>query len=304
MRKRLLFVYNPNAGKKKIKTLLADIIAHFCDDDIEVIVSPTKKRGDATERIIEYEKDEECYIIACSGGDGTLHEAVNGMMRRENKVPIVYIPTGSTNDFGASLNIPKNMIEASKMAKYGTPFECDVASFNDEYFVYTACFGLFTETSYATPQNLKNVLGHFAYILNGATELKKIQKYEMTVEYDGKIVEGNFIFGMVSSSSSIGGFKGLSKDNVLFDDGYYELLLIRDGKLYELPALINDILRGSFTSENVIYDRVKNVRFISEGAVAWCLDGEYGGNIKTAEINVVHKGVTLMIPPTEPEEEA
>lgn len=302
MRKKLLFVYNPNAGKCKIKDQLSDILDHFCDEFSQVIVSPTKKMGDATERVIEYEADKECELVACSGGDGTLHEVVNGMMRRENRVPILYIPTGSTNDFGKSHNLPTNMVEASSMISNGKLFPCDVASFNSKYFVYTACFGVFTETSYATPQQLKNALGHFAYILNGATELTKIQRFNMTVEYDNNIAEGTFIFGAISSTSSIGGIKGLTREGVEFDDGYYELILIRDGKLYEVPSIINDILRGNVNSEKVIYARVKHVRVVSEEDVPWCLDGEFGGVSRFADINVYQQAVTFLVPDIEQKE--
>lgn len=296
MRKRVLFIYNPNAGKRKIKGQLDDIINNLCGDDTELIVSPTRKRGDARERVIENGSDEACVRVVCSGGDGTLHEIVSGMMHCERKVPIVYIPTGSTNDFGASLNISKDMVAASGAAKYGVEFPCDIARLNDDYFVYTACFGLFTETSYATPQNLKNVLGHFAYILNGATELAKIQRYPMRVEFDDRVEEGTFIFGTVCSTSSIGGMKGITGDGVKFDDGLYELLLIKDGNILEVPALINDILKGKFSHKRVVYGRVRSVKFISENEVPWCVDGEFGGNYTDVNIEVQKQAITIMIP--------
>ncbi|MDD6102607.1 MAG: diacylglycerol kinase family lipid kinase [Clostridiales bacterium] len=299
MKKKLLFIYNPNAGKCKIKDQLSDILDEFCDVYSQVIVSPTKKRGDATEFVIEYEDDRDCEIVACSGGDGTLHEIVNGMMKRNYRVPILYIPTGSTNDFGKSLNIPKNMVEASSMVNTGKLFPCDVASFNSKYFVYTAAFGIFTETSYSTSQTLKNMLGHFAYIINGATELTKIQRYNMTVEYDGQIAEGVFIFGAISSTSSIGGMKSITRDDVEYDDGYYEMILIRDGRIYEYPALINDILRGNVNSEKVIYAKVKNIKIKSEEDVPWCLDGEFGGIERFVNINVHQRAITFMIPDIE-----
>ncbi|MGN0165072.1 MAG: diacylglycerol/lipid kinase family protein [Lachnospiraceae bacterium] len=296
MKKRLLFVYNPTAGMRKIKDKLDDIINNLCDDDTELIVSPTRKQGDAKERVIEYASTEQCYMIACSGGDGTLHEVVNGMMEAEKRIPIVYIPTGSTNDFGASLNIPKNMVEASDMARFGVEFPCDIAKINNSYFVYTACFGLFTETSYSTSQNLKNLLGHTAYVLKGATELTKIQRYKMRVEFNDRVEEGTFIFGTVCSTSSIGGMKGLTGDDVKFDDGLYELLLIKDGKLHEYPSLINDILKGNFSHNLVVYGRVKSVKFISETEVPWCVDGEFAGNMTEVNIEVQEQAITLMIP--------
>lgn len=296
MKKRLLFIYNPNAGMKKIKDKLSDIICNLSDDNTEIIVSPTKKRGDARKTVIEYGKEDDCAMVACSGGDGTLHEIVSGMMSISYKKPIVYIPTGSTNDFGASLNIPKNMIAASDVAKYGREFPCDIAKINNDYFVYTACFGIFTETSYATSQNMKNLLGHSAYILKGATELTKIQRYKMRVEFNDRVVEDIFLFGAVCSTSSIGGVKGIIGDGVEFDDGYYELLLIKDGNVLEVPSMINDIMKGNFTHKRVVYGRVKKVNFYSETDVPWCVDGEFGGLFKDVEIDIIKQAVTLMIP--------
>ncbi len=296
MRKRILFIYNPKAGKKKIKGHLDDIITNLCGYDTELIVSPTERPGDARERVIEYGADENCIMIACSGGDGTLHEIVNGMMRIDRKLPIVYMPAGSTNDFGASLKIPKDMVEASDAAKFGVEFPCDIATFNNDYFVYTACFGIFTETSYSTPQNIKNVLGHFAYIINGMTELANIKRYKMRVQFDGKEEEGNFIFGAVCSTSSIGGVKGLTGRDIKFDDGLYEMLLIKDSGFLETPSLITDILRGKLEHKCVVYDKVKSVRFVCEDLVPWCVDGEYGGSYDDVSINVKKQAINLMVP--------
>lgn len=308
MKKKLLFVYNPNAGKKKIYDYLGDILNNLSEEDMELIVSPTKKRGDAEERVKEYAAHPDCYMIVCAGGDGTLHEVVNGMMKSTESVPIVYMPAGSTNDFGKSLHLPGNMLAASDMAKFGMPFPIDIASFNNSFFVYTACFGLFTETSYATPQTLKNVLGHFAYILRGSTELIKVKKYQMKVIYtdkqdpdtgayiEKKTAEGTFIFGAVCSTSSIGGMKAAKMaDDVRFDDGLYEMLLVRDMPVTQVPFVLNNFINGDAQSEYLVYAQVKYARFLSENEVDWCEDGEFAGSCTDSEIVVHHKAVTLMV---------
>ena len=296
MNKKMLFVYNPNAGKCKIKDQLSDIIDNFTNKFTEVIVSPTKKRGDATERVIARENDDDCELIACSGGDGTLHEVVNGMMRRTKRVPILYIPTGSTNDFGKSLGIPKDMVEASSYVSDGKCFPCDVASFNSKFFVYTACFGIFTKTSYATPQYLKNALGHFAYVLNGASELTRIPKYSMTVEFNDQVVTGDFIFGSVTSTSSIGGSEIITPKNVDFDDGLYEMILIKAGNIIDYTIIINNLLSGNYNSDKVIYAKVNHVRFISNEEVPWCVDGEFGGEENIVDVTVLKQDVKFMLP--------
>ena len=273
MRERILFVYNPNAGMKKIQSKLSDVVNLLTEGEREVVIFPTRKKMDAQNAIMEYVGAGRCEKVVVAGGDGTLHEAVNGMMYCGQSVPIVYIPTGSTNDFGYSLNISKDVLEAASLVSRGMPFACDVAQFNDTYFVYTAAFGLFTDISYATPQGLKNIFGHAAYVFNGASSLAKMKRFPMTVTYNGISVQDSFIYGMVVSSESIGGFRGLTGADVKLNDGEYELFLVRDCKAYEFPELVNDILHGKFDNKNIIYERVTEVSFSSASPVAWTLDG-------------------------------
>ena len=184
--------------------------------------------GDAIKKV---RKNAEKYdLVVCSGGDGTLDEVVTGMEQSEVNVPIGYIPAGSTNDFANSLGIPKNMEEAARVAVNGTPFPCDVGGFNGDTFVYVAAFGLFTEVSYQTSQQMKNILGHAAYILEGAKHLMDITSYRMKVSHDGEIIEDEFIYGMVTNSLSVGGFKGISGPDVLLDDRPFEVTLIKNPK--------------------------------------------------------------------------
>ena len=186
-----------------------------------------------------YEEAANYDRIVCSGGDGTLDEVVTGVMKSGIKVPVGYIPAGSTNDFGNSLGIDKDMIHAADIAANGYRFPCDIGKFNDDYFVYVAAFGIFTEVSYATDQGLKNMLGHTAYILEGAKQLWDIPSYRMQVEYDGNVLYDEFIYGMITNSMSVGGFKGIIPGNISLNDGKFEVTLIRMPKN---PIELNDIL--------------------------------------------------------------
>ena len=170
--KKMLFIYNPNSGMGLLKPKLSDVLDIFVKGGYEVTVYPTQKYHDAVRKMAEYE--EQYDLVACSGGDGTLDEVVMGMMKREDKVPIGYIPAGTTNDFASSLHISKNMLEAADTVVNGVPFACDVGEFNEDYFVYIAAFGLFTDVSYETKQSMKNVLGHLAYILEGTKRIFNI----------------------------------------------------------------------------------------------------------------------------------
>ncbi len=277
MGKKMLFVYNPKAGKAQIKTKLADILDIFTLGGYEITICPTQKRGDATELVAK--RDASYDLVVCSGGDGTLDEAVTGMMRSAWRTPIGYIPAGSTNDFGGSLSLPKNMLQAARVIVNGTHYACDIGSFNGDYFVYIAAFGLFTDVSYETAQDVKNVLGHMAYLLEGMKRLSAIRSYPMKVTYDDKVIEDDFIFGMVTNSQSVGGFKRITGKHVKLDDGVFEVTLIKRPKNpMELNNIMVSLLNRDIDSDAMYCFRAEKVLFESKEEVAWTRDGEYGGS--------------------------
>ncbi len=292
--KRLLFVYNARSGKGTIKSKLADIIDMMVKKGYCVTVHPTQSRNDAKELI--QRECENFDLIVCSGGDGTLDEVVTGMMHVQKRKPIGYIPTGSTNDFAHSLKIPKNTQKAAEIAVSGFPFACDVGQFNDNSFIYVAAFGIFTEVSYQTNQELKNLLGHAAYILEGAKSLMDIESYRMRVEYDDQVLENDFIYGMVTNSTSVGGFKQIAGKNVLLDDGVFEVTLIRHPKNpLELNGIIASLLARVDDSDLIYSFKTNRITFYSEFNVSWTLDGEYGGAHTQVEIRNHHRAVEIMV---------
>ena len=291
--KKMLFVFNPRSGKEQIKGQLMEILDIFTKAGYELRVHVTQKQKDAMEVVARLGKKVD--VVVCSGGDGTLDEVVTGMEQSEVNVPIGYIPAGSTNDFANSLGIPKNMEEAARVAVNGTPFPCDVGGFNGDTFVYVAAFGLFTEVSYQTSQQMKNILGHAAYILEGAKHLMDITSYRMKVSHDGEIIEDEFIYGMVTNSLSVGGFKGISGPDVLLDDGLFEVTLIKNPKN---PIELNKILAGLANRENdneLIYSfKTSELHMESEEEVPWTLDGEFGGSHTDLTITNLNKQITIM----------
>ena len=235
--KKMLFIYNPNAGTGVLKPKLSDVLDIFVKAGYEVTVYPTQRYHDAMAKVQSYSGEYD--VVVCSGGDGTLDEVVTAMARREDPVPIGYIPTGTTNDFANSLHISKDLLEAADTAANGMPFPCDVGVFNDDYFVYIAAFGLFTDVSYETKQSMKNVLGHLAYVLEGTKRLFNIPSYHIKVTHDGETLEDDFVYGMVTNSRSVGGFKGIIGKKVVFDDGEFEVTLIKTPKN---PIELNEII--------------------------------------------------------------
>lgn len=293
-KKKLLFVFNPFSGKAQIKNQLLDIVDTMVKAGYEVTIYPTQAKEDAMHKVEEEAGDYD--LVVCSGGDGTLDEAVTGMMKREKKVPLGYIPAGSTNDFANSLGIPKDMVKAAQVAVSGRSFACDIGDFNGDSFVYVAAFGLFTEVSYKTPQNLKNILGHAAYILEGAKRLHDIPSYLMQVEYDNVRLQDEFIYGMITNSISVGGFKGMTGKDVLLDDGLFEVTLIKKPKN---PIELNHIL-ASLTNliddTDLIYSfKTNEVRFHCKKTVSWTLDGEFGGDHQEVVVQNIHKALELKV---------
>ena len=292
--KKLLFAINPHAGKGEIKTKALEVIDLFVHDGYEVTVHTTQRRREITHllagRAALYD------LIVCCGGDGTLNETIDGLMRCAQRPPLGYIPAGSTNDFANSLKIPKDIVKAAHVAVEGRKFPVDVGYFNGDSFIYIAAFGLFTDVSYQTSQELKNVLGHAAYILEGAKRLHNITSYKMRVEYDGNIIEDEFAYGMITNSVSVGGFKKLTGKNVLLDDGLFEVTLIRMPKN---PVEWNEILSclaNLKDDSDLIYTfKTDCVKFLPEDVIPWTLDGEFGGEHKNVIVKNVHQALEIMV---------
>lgn len=281
--KKMLFIYNPKAGKAQIKSRLADILDVFTKGGYEITIYPTQKQHDAVRAAQQRQRD--CDLIVCSGGDGTLDEVVTGVIRSGFPTPIGYIPAGSTNDFGGSLSLPKNMVKAAQVIVKGENFRCDIGSFNSDVFVYIAAFGLFTDVSYETGQDMKNLLGHMAYLLEGMKRLSAIRSYPMKVTWENQMLEDDFIFGMVTNSVSVGGFKRITGKNVKLDDGVFEVTLIKRPKNpIELNNIMVSLLNRDIDSRGMYCFRAKKVVFESREPVAWTRDGENGGSHTRVEI--------------------
>lgn len=294
MSKKLLFVYNPKAGKERIKSNLADILDVFASRDYEITIAPTRKQGDATEIVAN--RDPGYELVVCSGGDGTLDETVTGMIRSGIRTPIGYIPAGSTNDFGGSLSLPKNMVQAAETIMQGQNFPCDMGMFNDDVFVYIAAFGIFTDVSYETDQEMKNVLGHMAYVLEGMKRLPSVKAQKMKVILDGQVIEDEFIFGMVTNSVSVGGFKNITGKNVQLDDGLLEVTLIKRPKSAgELNSIMLSLLNRDMDSNYMYCFRTAQITVESEEPVAWTLDGENGGSHTRVEIRDLCRAVDIRV---------
>ncbi|HOO27890.1 MAG TPA: YegS/Rv2252/BmrU family lipid kinase [Lachnospiraceae bacterium] len=294
-KKKLLFICNAHAGKGLIKNKLVGILDIFAQAGYETTIHLTQEQGDAISAVKE--KEEGFALVVCSGGDGTLDEVVTGMMQSEENIPIGYIPAGSTNDFARSLHIPIDMGKAAGIAVSGNYYACDTGSFNDDFFIYIAAFGIFTEVSYETSQEVKNVLGHMAYILNGMRKLSAIKSYHLKVKTKELDYEDDYIFGMVTNSFSVGGFKSITGKEVRLDDGLFEVTLIRRPKnALELQAILTSLVTEE-TDETYMHTfKTASVTMFSEEKIPWTLDGEFGGDWGKVMIKNNQKAIRIAVP--------
>lgn len=294
MNKKMLFIFNPHAGKGGIGSKLLQLLNYFTVQGYDVTAYPTQAAEDALKKARE---EGSMYdLLVCSGGDGTLDEVVTGMLEGNVKVPLGYIPAGTTNDFARSLKIPRTAIKAAHTAVEGKPFACDMGRFNKDYFAYVAAFGAFTEVSYQTNQQIKNVLGHLAYVLEGAKRLPMIKAYEMEVEADGQLYRDYFIFGMVTNSVSVGGYKNLMGKDVKMDDGLFEVTLIcKPNNLIDLQAILTGLASGNLKGKNFLSFKAKKIKFYSENLIPWTLDGEFGGEHCEVKIENYEKALEIMV---------
>ena len=290
---KVLFLYNPNSGRLLLKNHLWNIINIFNNADYDLTVRTTRRE----ESISEYVKSVvgKFDLIVCSGGDGTLNQVVDGVVNSKTDIRIGYIPSGSTNDFATSINLDSSMEKNAELIVKGKERKIDLGKFNDKHFVYVAAFGMFSEVSYATNQTLKNSLGHFAYILEGAKSLNLAKSYHIEITCNNETFEDDYIFGMITNSLSIGGIYKIDKKNVTLDDGLFEVLLVKKPKTLLELGEINEFFTGLIDSCSMIKSfKTNRIILKPQEEMNWSLDGEDGGSPQEVQIDVLEKAYSII----------
>ena len=297
--RKLLFLVNPNAGQRRVNKSLGEIIGIFNEGGYEVTVFMTTGPGDGTRIVRDRAKDYD--LVVCAGGDGTLNETITGLMEAGADCPIGYIPCGSTNDFAATLKLSMDVVQAARDILLGAPVEYDLGKWGERYFSYIASFGAFTRVSYATPQNLKNALGHLAYVLSGIQELPQIRKIPMELELDGEQIRDEFVFGAVSNSTSVGGVITLNPRLVDLRDGKFEVTLVRMPKdMSELAACVQALQTQTYDCAAITFRSVSRLTFRQSPEVDWTLDGERAEGREEICIENLHRAIRLVHRQEEP----
>jgi len=285
MEKKLMLIVNSASGKVGYKYNFGEAMQVLDRGGMRTTMYFTSAPGEATEFAKNHASEYD--VVACVGGDGTLSEVVAGLMQLDKRPPIGYIPMGTTNDVATTLNLPKNdTVGAAKRILEGTAHPYDVGGFGpDKYFAYIAAFGAFTEVSYATPQNQKKVLGHLAYVLQGATQLPKIEKYHTIVEYDGGVIEADLMYGSMSNSTSVAGIVHLNEEIVGLGDGMSELVLVKDpGSMKGLAEMLDSVLSQRYDSDKLLILHTRKAKFFFDRPLPWTRDGEAGGSYQQIEL--------------------
>lgn len=294
--KKMLFVMNPYAGQRRANRYLVDILSIFNRAGYRVEAYMTGARGEATDIVRQYAP--EMNLVACCGGDGTFNETVNGLLHSGADIPVGYIPAGSTNDFAASLGLPTNILQAAETVVTGEPSTLDVGKFGGRYFSYVASFGAFTRTSYATPQSVKNALGHAAYILGGISELSQLRTEHVKLQLDDEMVEDDFLFGAVSNSTSVGGVLSLDPKQVDLRDGKFEVLLLRSPReLGELSECIRAVQTAEYNCKMLTFTPASRITIWADAGMPWTLDGEMEPGHEEVTIENIHCGLKVMCKP-------
>ncbi len=290
---KMLFIMNPFAGMRKANRFLSDILTLFNRAGYEVTIHMTAGPGDA--RRVATAKAKDADLVVCAGGDGTFNETVSGILSSGADTPIGYIPCGSTNDFATSLKLPTNIMKAARLIVDGVPTHYDVGKFGDRYFSYVASFGAFTKASYATPQNVKNALGHTAYLLEGIQELSQLKPIHVRFELEDSVIEDDFLFGAISNSTSMGGILTLDPRQVDMTDGKFELFLVRSPKDFgELNECLWALQKQQYNCAMITFVSTEKLTVYADANMPWTLDGEREDGHETIEVENLHHAIRLI----------
>lgn len=293
MEKSMLFIMNPVSGQKKANRYLADILQLFNEAGYKVTAFMTTGPGTASDAVERWGKEHD--LVVCCGGDGTLNETVTGLLRCGAQTPVGYIPAGTTNDFATSLKLSTNPLQAARDIVEGQPIPFDVGRFGNRYFSYVASFGAFTKASYQIPQDVKNALGHAAYVLGGISELSQIRKEHIWAELDGMELEDDFLFGAICNSTSIGGILTLDPKQVDMGDGLFEVLLLRNPRnIEEIAECIQAVQSQKYDSEMLTFRSARHIHVRASADMPWSLDGEREDGHEEIEIENLHHAIRLV----------
>ena len=291
-RKKVLVLINPNSGKKNSKESVLDALNVFSANNYQMEIYLSQKPMDVT-RYIE-ENGERFDVVAVFGGDGTLNEATNGLMKLKHKPVISYFPTGTMNDFGTNFGLTNDMKQCANIACAGNIESFDVGKMNSRYFNYVAGFGAFCNVSYETKQELKKQIGNLAYIIKAIHEIPNLHPYHVKMNLDGKILEKDLMFGLIINGNRVAGFEMVEQADNTFKDGLFDIILVEHTpnplELYNYPL---GVLHPELNMKCVERYQAKSIIIESQEKLAWTLDGEEGEETLVARVENISQALQI-----------
>ena len=294
-RKKLLLIFNPKSGVQNFPGQLFEVVNKFTEAGFLVTVYPTQAPGDVARIITDYAENYGCLV--CSGGDGTVSEALDSLMSMEKRPVFGLIPSGTVNDYASSLGIPKDIPVATDIVTGGTVSALDIGCFGGKYFSYVAAFGGLTDVPYATPQNAKNLFGKLAYLIEGIKRFGSARSSTCKITLDGETLQGDFVLGIVGNAHSIAGIRLPTEMGIQMDDGLFEVILVRaPHSLKDHQEIISSLLIQEPRTDLLTIRKAKKVEFVSAEEVAWTLDGDFGGKYAEVAIENIWRAFHVLTP--------
>ncbi|KXG08320.1 Diacylglycerol kinase [Anoxybacillus sp. P3H1B] len=296
--KRARIIYNPTSGRELFRKHLPDVLIRLEEAGYETSCHATTGAGDATEAAKQAVERRFDLVIA-AGGDGTIHEVVNGIANQDYRPQLGIIPVGTTNDFARAIGVPRSIEGACDVIINGEAVPIDIGSVIIEekmrYFINIAGGGRLTELTYEVPSKLKTMLGQLAYYLKGIEMLPSIRAAEARIEYDGKVYEGEIMLFLVSLTNSVGGFEKLAPDSSL-NDGMFDLIILKKTNLAEFIRVVTMASRGEHINDpHLIYTKANRIKVTTPNHMQLNLDGEYGGMLPGEFVNL-YRHLEVFVP--------
>ncbi|MEW8985099.1 MAG: diacylglycerol kinase [Bacillus anthracis] len=292
--KRARIIYNPTSGREIFKKHLAEVLQKLENAGYETSCHATTGEGDAT-KAARLAVERRFDLIVAAGGDGTINEVVNGIAEQEFIPRLGILPTGTTNDFARALHIPRDIEAAADIIAKGDSIPVDIGRINDKYFINIAGGGRITELTYEVPSKLKTMIGQLAYYLKGIEMIPSIRSTEVSIEYDGKLFEGEAMLFLVGLTNSVGGFEKLAP-NASINDGLFSLLILKKTNLADFIRIATLALRGEHVNDpHVIYTQANRIKVHSTEKVQLNLDGEFGGLLPAEFVNL-YRHLEVLVP--------
>lgn len=289
---KALIVYNPYSRNNKIEKF-KDFLINKLNSKYETI-DFYKTEGIHSITDYVYNNINNYDLLIISGGDGTINEAITGVIRASSKVLVSIIPSGTVNDLASLLGYSKNVKKSVNKILTNTSSFMDICKINDKYFSYAAAAGKYTDVSYTTPRRLKRVFGPFAYLFHGLKKFFKQEKMDLEIHFDDRKIYGSFYVIFLLNTKRVAGFKFDKKKNVKLNDGKIELALINKARI-TWPRLARFFMFGNRVKKGIEIFSAKNIKIISDKEIDINTDGEFAFRSKEINITVLKEAINFSI---------